>query len=326
MGSLRKLIFLGLVLGLMLSPTAKACFDGSCDSWGGLFNTGGYNLYGFGSDIYSLGGYSSGYDSWGGGCGNIYSGCGGGYDSAGMYGSDWGSLGGGFSLDIGISIYPLTDFSSYGYSDYSSLYNSCDIGCSVGYCDGSAYPYTGNYMNNNPWSSTPSYWDYPYTSYDPYQYYSQNPYSYPTNYGNIPRDPYGPPPSIPPYGGCDNIIVMCPTGPVGWPSQPQPVPPYYGGLPRDNGYPNPGYPYPEYPSYPPTHNNPSYPPVTYPGYPPVTYPPVSPPGTTYPPVTYPPVSPPVGNPTTPPGSNPGSPSFGPSVDPRPPVRNTLPRG
>lgn len=336
-------LILVLALSTLGSSQAKACGDFGCgDSWGGLYGVGDYNLYSFGSGMYDLGSYyGSGYDSYGGGCGSLLSSCGGGYDMAGLYGDSWGLGNSGGSWDIGINIDIVPTYTSscggeYSYcSGYNPYMQGMDMGCSIGYCDGGYTPYYG------------SDYDYSNPLYDPFaQYYNQVPPSYypqpyyPT-YGSYPRDPYQNPwipevpPSIPPYGVCDNILIPCPGGIIT--RQPQILPRNQYALPRNPGYPTDPFP-PYYPpgnpaGYPPTHNDP-YPPVVLnpPVIPPVFNPPTNYPPviTNYPPVVLPPVNNPPNNPPVVPQPPvlPGNPPGGSTTNTgsRPPVRNDIPRG
>lgn len=357
---MRPLKFLLMVpviaLALWFAAPASACGDYGCDTgWSGLYSLGDYNLYSFGTDLYGIGshggGWGGGYEyGYGGGCGSFLNTCGGGYDYAGLYGSEWGITG----YNIDISVYPLPGYDTYGScGDICSGYNpymyGMDAGCSIGYCSpGSYYPYYGSDYSS-PWN--PYYDDWKgYLPTYPNDYYSYYPMpQLPPSYYDFPRDPFqpyppytptwppvNPPPSIPPYGQCDNITVMCPTGPIT--RTPQPLPPRYNDLPRAPGTPT-SFP-PVY--YPPTntHGPGTYPPVSYPpaSNPPVYYPPttISNPPVSNPPTTYPPGNPPTFPPTTfPPVSQPptatnpiGTPpdQSGIVTNPVAPRRNDIPRG
>lgn len=212
------------------------------DPWAGLYNTGGYNLLGFGNSLYSTNQYLSGlYGSgWGGSCGSLLGSCSSPWSSAGLFGNNWGlgsmyGLGGiNINLDIDLNLYSLYSgllggSSCGGFGGFSSLcglgssscgypslygfgsgYNPYDIGCSLGYCGSSSYlPYYGNSMYNNNWSSLyPSTWNsfYPSTWNNSYS----NPYNFSLNIN------YQPTSYIPSWGGCDGVIVPCstPTIPV----------------------------------------------------------------------------------------------------------------
>ncbi len=204
---------------------AIACGD-SCGDWSGLYNTGGYNLYNFGVDMYNTMDYGSsqydmGYDSgsWGGSCGMLVSGCGSGYDT---------------------SSYTVT------IDTYTTLAGLCGGGCSSGY-DFNSYgsPYNDPSIFTNPFIPPTN----PFVQPSPFAPIAP---SVPTPFfppiSNNPMGPIGPmfppvgmmPPTIPPvtfnpynpggitpppnfpgapglpWGGCDNIIVMCPQSPPTW--------------------------------------------------------------------------------------------------------------
>lgn len=351
-----------LALILLVGSPAKA-YDG----FGGLYSVGDYNLLNFGSSLYDLGGYygtyspglgygggyggyGGGYDlgyggfgsylgygdsGYGGSCGSFMSTCGGGYDYAGLYGSEWGITG----YNIDISLYPLGNYDSCGSAcgGYNPYMYGMDVGCGVGYCgSGSYYPYSGSDYSSY---ASPYYDPCGYCSSYPNDYYSSYPMpQYPPSYYDIPRDPWTPtyPPTMPPYAACDNITIMCPSGPIT--RQPVPLPRNRYDIPRDGGTP-PGFPPVNYP-YPPVTHNPTYPPTYYPpvtNNPPVYYPPTTgQPPTTYPPPTYPPSNPPVFNPPTYPPVNPPPTANNPPGNPPPdqsgitttpigPRRNDIPR-
>ena len=319
-----------LAVSVLGSTPAKACGDYGCgDAWGGLYSVGDYNLYQFGSGMYDIGVSLGGYDvssqyNYGGSCGSLITSCSGGYDSGNLYGSHWGLASGG-SLDIGITISatPSEPISMTNSCDVCGMapYQNYDVGCSVGYCDSGYAPYPGSsYSSNNPWFNA---WDHYFNQIPTQPSYPQYPY-FPPSFTQVPRDPYQnpyfppAPPSVPPYGVCDNIVVMCPTGIV---TRPTPIPGTGYSIPRDpfsppTTFPPTVYPPQTYPPVlmPPTHTDPFYPPVAYPGtrnqlprdpgYPispiaPIAYPPSVPPmvndpvfpPSPLPPTVYPPVNP-----------------------------------
>ncbi len=296
--------FLILALALILggaSERAGACGDGSCDSWGGLYNTGDYSLLSFGVDVsatldYSSYSYGGGYDSYGGGCGSIVSSCGGGYDLAGLYGGDWG-LGGGYGGygGYGFGGVDILGGMGYGYSPYSGGYdmggyggmgsyggygygNGFDVGCGVGMCGGGYLPafdggvfYGGGGVTTLPWPGpqmpvTP--WVFPPTQFpQPPTYIPYPPqYPQPPMYPQPPVYPPFNPPTIPPYGGCDGVIIPCPVGPPIRPTPPGPIfPPVF-----------PTYVPPVFPTYvPPVF--PTYVPPVFPTYVPPVFPTFVPP-------------------------------------------------
>lgn len=234
----------------------------NCDycEWGGLQATGGYNLFNFGLNLYSGLDYSygsSGYDSWGGSCGTLISSCGGGYSAPGLYGNNWGpySGGGDYAFLIDIQISPIASGSCGGYN--SGCGGNIDVGCGVGYCSPSGSTWVPDIPNpfltpNMPFPGSPMLPPYgggptyPPFSQSPFPPYSQPPYAGPTfppypPTGGIPGPGYpsnplpSPPRYIPPYGGCDDIFVPCPRGPVGRNNPPGYPPPSTG--PQSPNYP-----------------------------------------------------------------------------------------
>lgn len=309
----RKLGFYALAAACLLgvgTKQAHACDDyygcGSSydSSWSGLYNTGGYDVYQLGVDIYNYSSYSSGYDygSYGGGCGSLISSCSGGYDLSGLYGSSWGlgSYGSsGYGLGIDNSVLGGLGF---GYSPYTSLYGDGsygtgfgtglggnDIGCALGYCGGSSslpyyspdlfngsFPYSLPGMTSNPFGlpgTNPFAPQYPSPMLPPYTNFPVSGFPPPLNapyplvggtpplFNGVPRDPsqpYLPPPpngGTMPWGGCDGVVIPCPTGPVSrnFPGQTFVPPSLGGGSPTFTG-----------PSTPVVHVAPSV--TTFPGY------------------------------------------------------------
>jgi len=232
-----RLFWMSLVLWSAVSEKSFA-YGGYAD-FSGAFMTGGYSF----SDIYNTNQYlSSNYGSWYGNsysspCTSLTSSCSGGYDYAGLYGNQWGygsssSYGLGYDLDISLDlIYALPQMN---YWQQQPSCSSCDIGCSIGYCQ---MP-THTSCNNNSW---------PYPI-QPDPYFPGTPtYEDPTRY-RIPR-----PPMTPPWGGCDDVFVPCPRGPITR-TPPTPVPPYQ---PPYQPQPPVGNPNP--PVIPPTTQPPTYP-------------------------------------------------------------------
>jgi hypothetical protein len=313
----RLITSFGLVAALAVSVPSLAEDYSYGDPWGGMYNTGGYNLFDFGLNLYDTSSYLNsnyGYDSsmYGGSCGSFYSSCSGGYDTAGLYGSDfglspylYGSSSYSTGIDITININILSNllysmpYMSYPYG-YGSGSQYGDIGCSVGYCSGGgSYGYDQPYMYPGfPYSGGSSYYG---------DYFGQNTYNYGIpGYNTIdinvynPWQSYQPPVYTPPYNGCGVGSYLCPTGPVT-----RIDPPRY----------DPTYP----PTYPPT----TYPPTTYPIPPRVTPPTYTPP--TYTPPTHTNPTPPT---TQPPRFDPPVPTPGPTNEfvPTPPNRYRVPRG
>jgi len=223
-----------------------------------------------------------------------------------------------------------------------------DIGCSVGMCTTGSLPLFGSYGGpgnvmismppsvmggyTNIMPSWPNTWS-PYGSGTGLPIYGSSPYSYtPTSFTPPTYAPsypiYGQPPTIP-WGGCDGVIVQCPSGPV--------TPGTY--VPPVITYNPPASSIPTYPTQGPvitTHGGTSYPPVvTVPSGPSTYVPPVVNVGggTTTPVVT-------VGGGTTTPvvtvGGGTGTPITSPppttqyvpdvQVVPENPVRYKVPRG
>lgn len=287
------------------------------DPYGGMYNTGGYNLYNFGQNLYDTSSYlygNYGYDtsSYGGGCGSFYSSCSGGYDLAGLYGSNYGSspylMGGnygssGISIDININILSsLISSMTGGYGSSFGGYGSSllgDCGCLIGYCSSggygmpylnSGYPYYGDssYYGNNYYGGSSYYGGNNYYNYGLPGYTS----TIDVNISN-PWTNYQPPVYTPPYNGCGLGSYTCPTGPVT-----RIDPPVY---------------------YPPTYSPPSYPPSN--PVPPRTTPPTHTPGNPTIPPYVPPTYVPPTTPTNPPGGGTTN-----QYLPTPPNRYRVPRG
>lgn len=222
-----------LLLVTALSSPLKACGD-YCD-YSGMYGVGGYNLYSFSVDIYAVYDYGySNYDYSGGSCGS-FSGCGSCYD-------------------IGLLS---------GYSGLNTYYDTSLLNWPV-YSPSFPYPtstFPGMFPGVNP------YWP-------PITQYPFIPPSYPAPTWPIPMDPtwptiptfppttgfppIAPPPTTnPPYGGCDNIIIMCPGGsmlrPPGVTTFPTPTVPTFPSPAT------PSFPTPTAPSFPTTPNAPSIP-------------------------------------------------------------------
>ena len=247
---IRYTIFFTLLISLATSPI-YACGDYDYDcGYDGMYDVGGYNLYSFGADMYPILSYDySGYDygyNYGGSCGSFSSYCGSCYDTT--YLTD--------------SYLPSNSYSSSNTQLINQLLisqinnNSLQLCLTFGICN------SGTSINPNgipginptmPISPYPPTTQFPPMGFPPgmtpidpgfYPPITQMPPP-----GVIPFSP--PPPTTIPYGGCDNIIVMCPQGPI---NRPLPIP----GVPNLPPY-NPGTPGGvtpgTTPSYPPGYTN-----------------------------------------------------------------------
>ncbi len=251
---MKHLIGIFLVLGLWMSATpAKAESYGygygygygsyttggySDPSWAGLYGTGGASLYGFGTDMYSLGGYmGGGYGSgtiygttWGGSAGSLW-GTSSGYDCANLYGGYGGYASSAYYNPLTVNInLNLGGYGSYGncgtgcgssYSPYNMGYNGCNLGCDTSYWQtmqnpcASSYGYYGSTCGGSQISTYPSYPSYYYPSYPmTYPSYSTFPSQNPYTGGTTINVNATIPPVAPPWGGCSSNFGQCPTGPV----------------------------------------------------------------------------------------------------------------
>jgi hypothetical protein len=167
------------------------------------------SMYDLGNYSNSYGGYGGGYNSWGGGCGSFAYSCG----SSGAI------------IDIDISI-------SGGSNSCSSCGNSFDYGSAAstfGNYGMQAFPMDYGYQSNpyvNPYSPSiypgVGYQNPMTTPFNPGMYNPTFPTQNPIGYNPIgsPFTPVVQNPTFPvqnpmPWGGCDNVYVMC--------SQPPPV-------------------------------------------------------------------------------------------------------
>jgi hypothetical protein len=185
-------MLLGIAVGLSLISGGKAlaCNEGYCD-WGGVYATGGYDLYSFAVDYYQVMDYSYSSNS----CSTCS--CNTCYESASLWdnvvyqqSSPW--------IDQAIqqvtqNIYSLM----YGLNPTIPPTNYPPTGLPP-----TGYPPTGYPPTGFPPTG------YPPTGYPPTTY---PPTGFPPVTG---YPPILPPPAKPPVMGCDNIFVMCPTGPV----------------------------------------------------------------------------------------------------------------
>lgn len=232
------LIALFLVLSL---NTGKAFACGDYCDYGGAYATGGYDLYSFSLDLYTIADYSySSYD-YGGSCGT-FSGCGSCYDVGLMSGYsglnnyynngliDWEIssitnqlnqyiqmqnnpfMGGGYP-GIGGGYPGMTN----NFGNFPGIYGSGYPGIGGGY---PGFPGMPTFPTYPPTTNFPTYPTYPtfptYPSLPPVTTFP----TYPTT-PTTPTLPTPPTNTPPPYGGCDNIIIPCPSGTV---TRPQTLP------------------------------------------------------------------------------------------------------
>lgn len=249
---MKRLIGIFLAVGLLVSISSAHAegygyasgyggYGGYTDpAWSGMYGAG---LSGFGSDMYSLGGYmnqgyGSSYGGYGGyGSSSLYGGGYGGYDYANLWGGYGGGSYGGYSsynplyIDISVSLGGASNY-GYGnncykpcgssYSPYNQGCGSCNLGCNTGW-QTMYNPYMsacGGYQGSTcGGSQLPTYPLNPT--------FPQNPY----NPGTwTPVTPQPPVVVNPPWGGCGSSYGQCPTGPVVPPVvTPSPIYTYTGG-------------------------------------------------------------------------------------------------
>lgn len=192
-----KKIFIALI-SLLVSQSTFGCNLCAGNSYVGAYSTGGYNLYTFTTDIYAIVDtpfYSM--PTYGGGCGSLLGSCNSCYNSASLYGNT-------------------------GYDPNTQLINQLLISqinqntmqmcMASGMCN-PVNPYFQGGGSVPPLMPPIN----PITGLNPTPYY---PPVVPPNFPFGPTAPYSPmvpytPPTTQlPYGGCDNVIVMCPSGPV----------------------------------------------------------------------------------------------------------------
>lgn len=261
MFSKKALTLFALFLGLFLtSRSAHACGD-YCD-WGGLFNTTGYLGYGLGTSMTDIYSYTStsisiSYEEYGGGysggCGSFYGGCGGYTPSCGGFG---------YSDPYGPSTYgDVYGMGGPGMGGMNPFMNPASFNGMGSFMDPMTQMMMMTTLGMTPTMPMPIG---PMTSMMPPQFFPPmqpptmgppslipqfyNPIGYPpampptiTPYQQ-PTVPFGSPvppvnnpgPSTPPisqpptnplpWGGCDNIVVMCPGGPTERPPTVTPPP------------------------------------------------------------------------------------------------------
>lgn len=284
LGMMRKLrLFFLLVLGFIISDLALGCGGCSGNGYQGAYSTGGYNLYTFATDVYTI------VDT------TYYAAI----PSSGV--SNISLIGNNLCLNspslFGQTIDPNSQLINQLLINQINQ-NAAQMCMVSGMCN-PINPYLPSYgsfpggpiaippVAGIPFSPfyppivTPSFPSDPNSPYSPISPYNPFTPSYP---------PSIPPPNPLPYGGCDNIVVMCPQGPITPPG-------------------SPGYSWPQFPNF------------NYPGWPNNGgTSPVPPPNQNY--------SGP-GTPTTPSIPEvPYSPSYDGSThdSPQPPIRFELPRG
>jgi hypothetical protein len=192
-----KKILIALI-SLLISQSTFACNLCAGNGYVGAYSTGGYNLYTFTTDIYAI--IDTPYYSmpnYGGGCGTLLGSCNSCYNSPVLYGNS-------------------------GYDPNTQLINQLLISqinqntmqmcMASGMCDpvNPYLPGSGPIPPLMPPMSPP-----PGVSPIPYYPPVVPPnFPYGPNAPYPPINPYTPPTTQLPYGGCDNVIVMCPSGPV----------------------------------------------------------------------------------------------------------------
>lgn len=238
------------LLSFLISPNVFACGLCSGNGYVGAYSTGGYNLYSFTNDIYAIVDttYYAALPSYGGGCGSLLTGCNSCSSSPSLYGSS------GSNPDTQLINQLLINQINQNTTQmcvasgmcnpinpYLPVYGSSPI------MTPSMPPVAGvPYVPYLPPVVTPNFPNDPYSPYNPNNPY--NPY-YSSN------SPSTPPSSQLPYGGCDNVVVMCPQGPVTPPGSPGFNWPQFPNYPYTN-WPNSGgtttitYPSPNSPSVP----------------------------------------------------------------------------
>lgn len=208
------------ILILLVPMRASACGD-YCEDWGALYYTGGYNLYDFGVDLYDTSSYGTSgmdYSNWGGGCGSLISSCGNAYNDssytilidtyttmAGLCGTT--CLGGSGSMPSAGWPYTNSPFTPEAFSPDSPFTSPFSPPMAQPFSPPFAQPPMALPPLPMPYlppalNTPPPVGGIPPVTFNPY-----NPGSSP----NIPG--LSPPPSLP-WGGCDNVIVMCPSGGV----------------------------------------------------------------------------------------------------------------
>lgn len=192
-----KKLFIVLI-SLVVGQGAFACNLCAGNSYVGAYSTGGYNLYTFTTDIYAIIDtpfYSM--PSYGGGCGSLLGSCNSCYNSASLYGNT-------------------------GYDPSTQLINQLLISqinqntmqmCMVSGMCNPVNPYLQGSGSIPPLMPPIN----PIAGLNPTPYYPPvvpPNFPYGPNVPYSPATPYTPPTTQLPYGGCDNVIVMCPSGPV----------------------------------------------------------------------------------------------------------------
>lgn len=203
-----------VLLGLMTSHITFGCGLCSGNAYTGAYSTGGYNLYAFTTDLYAIVDttYYGALPNYGSGCSTPLSGCNVCSSSTNLFGN---------------SANPSNQLINQLLINQINQ-NTMQMCAVSGMCNpmNPYLPNPGSYPGIPP--VIPPISGIPYSPYFPpavTPYFPNDPYS-PLN----PSAPYNPyfqtyPPNVPPtsqlpYGGCDNVTVMCPQGPVTTPGSP----------------------------------------------------------------------------------------------------------
>jgi hypothetical protein len=191
----KLIVFSLLILSLFSGNKLAACSSCSGNGYVGAYSTGGYNLYSFATDIYTIIDttyYSPVSTS---GCGSLLGGCGSCYGSPGLNG--------------GSSYNPNTQLINQLLISQINQ-NTMQMCLMSGMCN-PTNPYLTQPGTSMP-PLLPPGTNPPYSPYYPNVVSPQFPYS--PNYP-FPQTPYPQPPVAQiPYNGCDNIVVMCPSPPI----------------------------------------------------------------------------------------------------------------
>jgi len=207
----KLIVFSLLIISLFLGNKLAACSNCSGNGYIGAYSTGGYNLYSFATDIYTIIDTTYYAPVSTSGCGSLLGGCGSCYGSPSLYG--------------GASYNPTNQLINQLLISQVNQ-NTMQMCLMSGMCN-PINPYlTPPGMSIPP--LLPPGINPPYSPYYPNVVSPQFPYSpnYPFYNPMLPSTPNPQPPVTQiPYNGCDNIVVICPPGPVSpyspqWPYSP----------------------------------------------------------------------------------------------------------
>ena len=228
-------LILFLLVSLLDSRGLWACSLCSGNGYAGAYSTGGYNLYTFATDIYTIVDTVYYAPVNVGGCGLLSSSCGSCFSSPGLYGSNTG-----YNPNTQLINQLLLNQINQNTMQMCMMSGMCNPANPFLTPPGSIPPVMpptppiyGGYPN--PYFPSPISPTFPYDPNLP----NYNPY--------LPNYPYSQPPVTQlPYGGCDNVIVMCPVGPVSpqsptWPNYPN-YNPWNWNPSSGVTNPNPSYP------------------------------------------------------------------------------------